>query len=259
MSTASSPSRSWPTSTICPSATATSTLEGSAPVPSKTTPPRKTVRATTLPPVDRRASLARPEGFEPPTLGSEDRCSGPLSYGRAAGDIIPRRPGDARGTRTHALRARRGRAAHSPVPLPVSISRRPASSAPAPAPAALLGSAAALALSPCCACRRTAPGATLDLAPTTGRAPAAGQEPVGDARPSSSRRPRRRRAHAGRGPGPIARPRGPRSSTRPPPPLAPTAGHDRRRGTPDGLPWPIAHPRLTLPFGPTPWGFRRRR
>jgi hypothetical protein len=26
--------------------------------------------------------LARPEGFEPPTLGSEDRCSSPLSYGR---------------------------------------------------------------------------------------------------------------------------------------------------------------------------------
>lgn len=25
---------------------------------------------------------ARPEGFEPPTLGSEDRCSNPLSYGR---------------------------------------------------------------------------------------------------------------------------------------------------------------------------------
>ena len=30
------------------------------------------------------AVLARPEGFEPPTLGSEDRCSSPLSYGRAA-------------------------------------------------------------------------------------------------------------------------------------------------------------------------------
>jgi hypothetical protein len=25
---------------------------------------------------------ARPKGFEPPTLGSEDRCSCPLSYGR---------------------------------------------------------------------------------------------------------------------------------------------------------------------------------
>ena len=24
---------------------------------------------------------AHPEGFEPPTLGSEDRCSDPLSYG----------------------------------------------------------------------------------------------------------------------------------------------------------------------------------
>jgi hypothetical protein len=24
---------------------------------------------------------AHPEGFEPPTLGSEDRCSNPLSYG----------------------------------------------------------------------------------------------------------------------------------------------------------------------------------
>ncbi len=31
-----------------------------------------------------QVGVARPEGFEPPTLGSEDRCSGPLSYGRAA-------------------------------------------------------------------------------------------------------------------------------------------------------------------------------
>jgi hypothetical protein len=29
------------------------------------------------------AVLARPEGFEPPTLWSEATCSGPLSYGRA--------------------------------------------------------------------------------------------------------------------------------------------------------------------------------
>ena len=28
--------------------------------------------------------VARPKGFEPPTLGSEDRCSCPLSYGRVA-------------------------------------------------------------------------------------------------------------------------------------------------------------------------------
>jgi hypothetical protein len=35
-------------------------------------------------PMSRLKTLARPEGFEPPTLGSEDRCSGPLSYGRAA-------------------------------------------------------------------------------------------------------------------------------------------------------------------------------
>lgn len=27
-------------------------------------------------------ALARPEGFEPPTPGSEDRSSSPLSYGR---------------------------------------------------------------------------------------------------------------------------------------------------------------------------------
>lgn len=26
--------------------------------------------------------IARQEGFEPPTLGSEDRCSSPLSYRR---------------------------------------------------------------------------------------------------------------------------------------------------------------------------------
>ena len=27
-------------------------------------------------------SVVRPEGLEPPTLCSEDRCSDPLSYGR---------------------------------------------------------------------------------------------------------------------------------------------------------------------------------
>ena len=29
-----------------------------------------------------RSELVRPEGFEPPTLWSEARCSNPLSYGR---------------------------------------------------------------------------------------------------------------------------------------------------------------------------------
>ena len=31
----------------------------------------------------RQVVMARPEGFEPPTLWSEATCSGPLSYGRA--------------------------------------------------------------------------------------------------------------------------------------------------------------------------------
>ena len=31
-----------------------------------------------------RDDRVRPEGFEPPTPGSEDQCSNPLSYGRAA-------------------------------------------------------------------------------------------------------------------------------------------------------------------------------
>jgi hypothetical protein len=33
--------------------------------------------------LDRQVVMARPEGFEPPTLWSEATCSGPLSYGRA--------------------------------------------------------------------------------------------------------------------------------------------------------------------------------
>ena len=45
-------------------------------------------------------SMARPEGFEPPTLGSEDRCSVRLSYGRvhalsASGSPCPRPPATA--------------------------------------------------------------------------------------------------------------------------------------------------------------------
>ncbi len=38
-----------------------------------------------------RPGMARPEGFEPPTLWSEATCSGPLSYGRAA-RILAGRP-----------------------------------------------------------------------------------------------------------------------------------------------------------------------
>src|SRR5919197_3371864 len=34
-------------------------------------------------PMSRLKTLARPEGFEPPTPWSEATCSGPLSYGRA--------------------------------------------------------------------------------------------------------------------------------------------------------------------------------
>lgn len=37
-------------------------------------------------------SSARPEGLEPPTVGSEDRCSIQLSYGRFARLIIMRLP-----------------------------------------------------------------------------------------------------------------------------------------------------------------------
>ncbi len=33
--------------------------------------------------------MARPEGFEPPTVGTGNRCSIQLSYGRMQGEIIP--------------------------------------------------------------------------------------------------------------------------------------------------------------------------
>jgi hypothetical protein len=34
-----------------------------------------------FPPTQPQKSVATPEGFEPPTPGSEDQCSNPLSYG----------------------------------------------------------------------------------------------------------------------------------------------------------------------------------
>ena len=40
-------------------------------------------QVTTSKPFNYRAFLVRLEGFEPPTLGSVDRCSNPLSYSRA--------------------------------------------------------------------------------------------------------------------------------------------------------------------------------
>jgi hypothetical protein len=33
--------------------------------------------------------MVRPEGIEPPTLCSEDKCSNPLSYGRVSSYIHP--------------------------------------------------------------------------------------------------------------------------------------------------------------------------
>ena len=33
------------------------------------------------------AQMVRLEGFEPPTLGSVDRCSNPLSYSRSVTDV----------------------------------------------------------------------------------------------------------------------------------------------------------------------------
>ncbi len=37
--------------------------------------------------VNRKALKARPKGFEPPTLGSEDRCAIQLSHGRYFADL----------------------------------------------------------------------------------------------------------------------------------------------------------------------------
>src|SRR5215207_1175977 len=51
-STASSPSRPGPTSTILPSATTTSATSGAAPVPSNTEPPRNTTRTIARPYAD---------------------------------------------------------------------------------------------------------------------------------------------------------------------------------------------------------------
>jgi Phage integrase family len=61
--------------------------------------------------------LVRPEGFEPPTLGSEDRCSVQLSYGRAAKSsaILSAQAGDGKqiGAR-HIIKDRAASAAAEP-------------------------------------------------------------------------------------------------------------------------------------------------
>src|SRR4030042_4945416 len=65
--------------------------------------------------------LARLVGFEPTTLGSEDRCSVPLSYRRSGGwggrrDSNPRSPGPQPGALNHSATPTTGEMPHEGTP-----------------------------------------------------------------------------------------------------------------------------------------------
>jgi murein DD-endopeptidase MepM/ murein hydrolase activator NlpD len=98
-------------------------------------------------------------------------------------------------------------------------------------------------------------GHVLDLVSDDGAA-AIGLEPTASQRPSASTEEA------------SAQPAGPSPTPEPTPALAtidiaPKLGYGENPGPPvppvdslEGYVWPLAHPRLTLPFGPTPWGTR---